>query len=92
MLTATQKLSNVVLMLVGLPSRPTKISAVDAFVPSNQNFWILLALNCVTKMNERSVLSAVPTVGTSFVCLALVPRLEPARRPEWPPQDSNLRP
>ena len=32
------------------------------------------------------------SVGTSFVCLALVPRLEPARRPEWPPQDSNSRP
>ena len=29
-------------------------------------------------------------VGTSFVCLALVPRLEPARRPEWPPQEGFL--
>ena len=67
MLTATQKLSNVVLMLVGLPSRPTKISAVDAFVPSSQNFWILLALNSVTKMNERSVLSAVATAPDRFL-------------------------
>eukprot|EP00261_Vitis_vinifera_P029340 XP_010663885.1 PREDICTED: protein STRICTOSIDINE SYNTHASE-LIKE 12-like [Vitis vinifera] len=37
-------------------------------------------------------LSGAVSVGTSFVCLALVPRLEPVWRLEWPPQDSNSRP